>query len=149
MARKQQREAPTRHQELVPLRERCESCGGTLWIAYHSIRTITTLDGLCQLLLTIRRCHNAVCQRYRCPYRPEEEGRWALPHGEFGLDIIALIGTLRYKMHHSVPEIHQELCKHSPQIQVIATFENASHDERETKSKRFVEDETNRVGLTA
>lgn len=38
-------------------------------------------------------------------------GRWALPHGEFGLDIIALIGTLRYKMHQSVPEIHQELAK--------------------------------------
>ncbi len=35
----------------------------------------------------------------------------ALPHGEFGLDFIALIGTLRHEMHHSVPEIHEELCK--------------------------------------
>jgi hypothetical protein len=26
-----------------------------------------------------------------------EEGRWALPHGEFGLDVIALVGTLRYQ----------------------------------------------------
>ncbi len=80
-------------------------------MAYHSTRTITTLDGLCQFLLTIRRCHNPACERYHYPYRPEEEGRWALPHGEFGLDIIALVGTLRYEMHHSVPEIHQELCK--------------------------------------
>jgi hypothetical protein len=66
---------------------------------------------LCQLFLTIRRCHNPICERYHFPYHPEEEGRWALPHGEFGLDIIAAIGTLRYEMHHSVPEIHQELCK--------------------------------------
>jgi len=61
--------------------------------------------------LTIRRCHNPACPRYHQPYRPEEEGRWALPQGEFGLDIIALIGTLRYAMHQSVPEIHEELCK--------------------------------------
>lgn len=80
-------------------------------MAYHSTRTITTLDGLCQLRLTIRRCHNPDCKCYHQPYRPEEEGRWALPHGEFGLDIIALIGTLRYEMHRSVPEIHQKLCK--------------------------------------
>ena len=80
-------------------------------MAYRSVRTITTLDGLCQLHLTIRRCHNPTCEQYHQPYHPEEEGHWALPHGEFGLDIIALIGTLRYKMHHSVPEMHQELCK--------------------------------------
>jgi hypothetical protein len=68
-------------------------------MGYRSVRTITTLDGLCQLLLTIRRCHNPLCPRYHQPYRPEEEGHWALPHGEFGLDVIALIGTLRYEKH--------------------------------------------------
>src|SRR6266851_9803397 len=86
-----------------PQRFTCWQCGGTLWIAYRSVRTITTLDGLCQLLLTVRRCHNRACERYRQPYRPEEEGFWALPHGEFGLDIIALVGALRYEMHRSVP----------------------------------------------
>lgn len=80
-------------------------------MAYHSVRTVTTLDGLCQLLLTIRRCHNLNCEHYHSPYRPEEEGHWALPHGEFGLGILALIGALRYEMHRSVPEIHQVLCQ--------------------------------------
>jgi len=80
-------------------------------MAYRSDRTITTLDGWCQLLLTIRCCHNPICPRYCQPYRPEEEGHWALPHGEFGLDVIALIGTLRYERHRSVPEIHEELRK--------------------------------------
>ncbi len=111
MARKRQRPVATRHVPLVPQSSFCEHCGGTLWMAYRSVRTITTLDGLCQLLLTVRRCHNPNCPRYHSPCRPEEEGHWALPHGEFGLDIIALIGTLRYEMHHSVPEIHQELSK--------------------------------------
>ena len=111
MARKRSRPAATKQVSLVPLRDTCERCDGTLWVAYRSVRTVTTLDGLCQLLLTIRRCHNRACERYRQPYRPEEEGGWALPHGEFGLDIIALVGALRYEMHRSVPEIHQELCK--------------------------------------
>jgi len=76
-------------------------------MAYRWVRTITTLDGLCQLLLTIRRCHNLGCLHYHSP--PEEEGSWALGHGEFGLDIVALIAALRYERHRSVPEIHQEL----------------------------------------
>jgi hypothetical protein len=43
--------------------------------------------------------------------RPEAEGRLALPHHEFGLDVVALVGTLRYAQHRSIPEIHQELTR--------------------------------------
>jgi hypothetical protein len=41
--------------------------------------------------------------------RPEAEGRIALPECEFGLDIIAIVGALRYIQHRSIPEIHGEL----------------------------------------
>jgi Transposase, Mutator family len=34
---------------------------------------------------------------------------WALPHSEFGLDVIALIGSLRSRERRSVPELHAEL----------------------------------------
>src|ERR671933_562735 len=57
----------------------------------------------------VGRCREPACPLYRRPYRPEEEGGWVLPHGEFGLDVIALIGALRYRHHRSVPEIHREL----------------------------------------
>src|SRR5262249_55276623 len=36
----------------------------------------------------------------------EEELGWALPHGEFGLDVIALVGALRFREHRTVPKIH-------------------------------------------
>src|SRR5207244_3364213 len=49
------------------------------------------------------------CPRFHKHYRPEEEGRWALPHGEFGLEVIALIGQWRFREHRSVPEMHQAL----------------------------------------
>ncbi len=65
--------------------------------------------GICRLTLCVRRCRNQQCEWYHRPYRPEEEGRWALPHGEFSLDVIALVGTLRYTSHRSIPEIHQAL----------------------------------------
>jgi hypothetical protein len=80
-----------------------------MWSAYVSHRTVSTLKGVCQIHLHVRRCRNRSCLRYQKPFRPEAEGRMALPQHEFGLDVIALIGALRYQQHRSVPEIHQEL----------------------------------------
>jgi hypothetical protein len=91
------------------VRRTCALCGGSLWNVYHNQRTVTTLDDVCRLTLTVVRCHNPQCLRYHQPYRPEEEGAWALPHHEFGLDVIARIGTLRFREHRSVPEIHRVL----------------------------------------
>jgi hypothetical protein len=109
MARRTRRPAPTHHQFLEPLRRRCPQCQGPLWAAYLNQRTITTLHGVHRLTLRVRRCVTSTCPRYRQPYRPEEESGWALPHGEFGFDVLALIGALRYAEHRSVGEIHQEL----------------------------------------
>jgi hypothetical protein len=82
-----------------------------LWVDYHNYRTLTTLDGVTRLTLQIRRCRNTACDRYQRPYRPEAEGRLALPHHAFGLDVVALTGALRYVQHRSLPEIHQELTR--------------------------------------
>ncbi|WP_085954444.1 transposase [Ktedonobacter racemifer] len=68
-----------------------------------------TLSGGYRLRLAVRRCQNPECLQYHRPYRPEEEGGWALPHGEYGLDVIALVGMLRYRQHHSLTELHQAL----------------------------------------
>jgi hypothetical protein len=80
-----------------------------MWAAYHNYRTITTLEDVVHLTLQIRRCLNRACPQFHRPYRPEEEGRLALPKHEFGLDVIAWVGTLRYAQHRSLPEIYQHL----------------------------------------
>jgi hypothetical protein len=80
-----------------------------MWAAYHHYRTITTLDDVVHFTLQIRRCLNRACPQFRRPYRPEAEGRLALPKHEFGLDVIACVGTLRYAQHRSLPEIHEHL----------------------------------------
>lgn len=76
---------------------------------YHNSRTVITLRGPVALDLLIRRCRNPACRSYKQPYRPEAEGALALPQQEIGLDVIALVGALRYQLHRSVPEMHQEL----------------------------------------
>ncbi len=109
MARRTHRPSPTHQHLLEPVRRRCPQCEGPLWAVYYTQRTVTTLSGVYRLTLHIRRCITPTCPRFHQPYRPEEEGAWALPHGEFGFDVIALIGRLRYAEHRSVPEIHQHL----------------------------------------
>jgi hypothetical protein len=106
--RKRRLDAPIDH-VLEPLRTRCPACGGPLWIAYATTRTVITLDGPVHFTVKVRRCQARTCALYHRPYRPEEEGGWALPHGEFGLDVIAWIGRPRFVAHQTVPELHQAL----------------------------------------
>ena len=100
---------PTVTRDLTPDRTDCPCCGRHMTADYANRRTLHTLDGVTRLNLTIRRCHNPECTAFKKPYRPEAEGSLALPRHEFGLDVIALIGRLRYAEHRSVPEIRAHL----------------------------------------
>jgi Transposase, Mutator family len=68
-----------------------------------------TLEAVVALKVQVRVCHREGCALHLKAVRAEEEGRWVLPEHEFGLDVIALIGALRYQEHRSVPEIHGAL----------------------------------------
>jgi len=116
MARRTPRPTATRSHQLEPCHGRCPHCGGPLWTAYHAHRKVTRLDGVWRLTLRICRCMTRTCPLYRRSYRPEEESGWALPHGEFGLDVIALVGALRFAEHRSVLEIHQTLLARGVQL---------------------------------
>src|SRR4030095_1606207 len=109
MARTTPRPTPTATRTLQPLGRHCLLCGETMWAAYHNYRTLTTLEEVLHLTLQIRPSHTRTCPQFRHPYRPEEEGRLALPKHEFGLDVIAWVGTLRYAQHRRLPDIHQHL----------------------------------------
>lgn len=100
---------PTVFEELQPVLLDCPDCGRRMYADYCNQRTVATLAGLTRLTLTIRRCPNAECAAFQRPYRPEAEGRFALPRHEFGLDVLARIGALRYTEHRAIPEIHRDL----------------------------------------
>jgi hypothetical protein len=109
MAKTACRPQPTIFKDLSPQRQNCPACGQRMWLDYTNHRTLVTLAGCARLNLAIRRCHSRRCCRYLRPYRPEGEGRFALPKHELGLDVIATVGALRYTEHRSVPEIHSAL----------------------------------------
>lgn len=109
MARTSPQPKADREEVLECVRQDCPHCDKPMWNKYDNYRRVRTLSGVVQLRLKIRRCHNRECEKFYCIYRPEAEGRWALPQHEFGLDVIALCGTLRYQQHRSIAEIHQQL----------------------------------------
>src|ERR1700750_2794534 len=109
MARTSIRERPDREEVLWPVQTACTACGHPMRLRDDTCRTLVTLAGPVRLRLKIRRCERDDCLRHHQPYRPEAEGALALPEHEFGLDVIALVGTLRHREHRSVPEIHQTL----------------------------------------
>jgi hypothetical protein len=109
MVKKACRPEPTLFKDLSPLRQNCLGCGHRMWSDHTNHRTLVTLAGCLRLNLAIRRCHHRGRECHLRPYRPEAEGRLALPRHEFGLDVLALIGSLRYAEHRSVPEIHHLL----------------------------------------
>src|SRR5205814_3246476 len=109
MPRRSARPQPDRTVDLPTHTRDCPACGRVLWAANKPRRTVVTLDGLVRLRLQVRSCRNPGCPRHRVCLRPEQEGRFALPQHEFGLDVVALVGVLRHAEHRSVPEIHQRL----------------------------------------
>jgi hypothetical protein len=111
MPRRSARPQPDRTLELTTLTRDCPACGHVLWAANKPQRTVVTLEGLVRLRLQVRSCRNPECPRHRTCLRPEQEGRFALPQHEFGLDVIATVGQLRHAEHRSVPEIHAELVR--------------------------------------
>jgi hypothetical protein len=116
MARKRGRPSATDQRTLDLLQTTCRVCGGRLQMARHGHRKVTTLQGVYGLTLKLYRCQNRECPRFHQLCRPEEEGGWALPHGEFGLDVIALVGTLRYQQQRSIPQIHEELLRRGLEV---------------------------------
>jgi PAS domain-containing protein len=120
MARRTRRPAPTAEHTLTPAATACVACGCHLYCDYATARTITSLAGVARYTLRVRRCRHRPCDLYAVPIHPEAEGRLALPHHEFGLDVIAYAGNRRYAAHRTAPEIHAELTARGVTLSVRA-----------------------------
>jgi hypothetical protein len=80
-------------------------------VAYRTRRTIPTLQGSC--LLTDAVFAVAAIQHVSGiigPIGPKRREDGPYPMVSLAAQVIALVGSLRYTAHRSVPEIHQALC---------------------------------------
>ena len=116
MARLNKRDPADRQDVLHCESSSCPSCGNATYLAYHNDRRLIFLTGSVYYTIKVRRCRNQTCPAYKKPFRPEAEGALALPHSEYGLDVLALIGALRYAEHRSVPEIHTTLLNRNVEV---------------------------------
>jgi hypothetical protein len=92
-----------------PERKICPLCQSPLVYAYETKRYVIKLEGVYLLFSEFSKCSNPDCSKNKPAYAPEAESRLVLPHYSFGLDIIALIGELRYSEHKSISEIDKIL----------------------------------------
>ncbi|CAM3344313.1 hypothetical protein G4177_08220 [Corallococcus sp. ZKHCc1 1396] len=109
MARTTAHPPASRQVGLENRRRQCAACGGQAPADYRARRNVVTLNGVVALKVQVRVCHREGCPLRLKAVRAEEEGLWVLPEHEFGLDVIALIGALRYQEQRSVPAIHAAL----------------------------------------
>ena len=116
MGGKTRRAPATEERHLYPEQRQCAGCGQRLSIGYTHRRQVARLESRCCLKISIGRCENAACERYHRAVHPAEEGRVALPHYEYGLDVLAHIGAQRYQDHASAPQIHRALQARAVQI---------------------------------
>jgi hypothetical protein len=76
-----------------------------------SRRTVVTLTQVIRLTHWGYCCPNPACQGAGRLYRSAEADQLALPGFTFGLDIVLLVGTLRFRQHQTLDEVHDELSK--------------------------------------
>lgn len=88
----------------------CPHCGTKLEYC-HSVsnKTITTLDGVYKVVNMGYRCNNNQCSKSGAVYRSAEAENMSMKYLTFGIDVLALVGQLRFKEHKTIGEIASEL----------------------------------------
>jgi hypothetical protein len=95
--------------DIYPENRECPACHSKLKERYHKQRWIIQLKQELKVKSHYLECHNRECELREAIYRPEQEAALALPGYNFGLDVIARIGELRYRDSFSISKIATEL----------------------------------------
>ena len=103
MARHHRRLPATAQRRLGAAAHALRALGGPLWVAYHSRRTVATLDDVVRLTLQVRRCLSSRRAAYHRPYRPEEERAWPCPTASSAWTSSPWSARCATREHRSVP----------------------------------------------
>jgi hypothetical protein len=98
----------------------CPFCGATLSVSQHRNRGIRMLDESLDLTMRDKKCTNPQCPAPHLRYRPAEEMGLALLGGEFGLDVVMAIGSMRLRDDFSFPRIHSRLTERGVDIALMS-----------------------------
>ena len=94
--------------------ETCPECSEPLVLSKHYswCKTVQHLDKVVYVASRPKECPNPGCQLYEQRITSVVAQREALPHGTYGLDVVAQIGWWREREYRSFDEIHADLQAH-------------------------------------
>jgi hypothetical protein len=107
--RKARAHSESQQVDLYPEKRECPECHSELKERYHKQRWIIQLKQELKVKSHYLECRNRDCGLREAIYRPEQEGILALPGYNFGLDVVARIGELRYRDNLSLAKIATQL----------------------------------------
>jgi len=91
----------------------CPHCGSKLEYCHTvSDKTVTTLNGVFKIVNMGYRCSNGLCSNRETVYRSAEAESYSMKYLTFGLDVLALVGQLRFREQKHRSEIAEELLHH-------------------------------------
>src|SRR5438128_564643 len=93
----------SREVQLYPQTRVCPACQRPLRERYHKRRFIVRLTEQLTVVSHFLECPTRNCSLGEVVHRPEQERLLALRGYTFGLDVVALIGGLRYERKRSIP----------------------------------------------
>lgn len=102
--------------DLYPMQRTCPACGEPLSEGYRQHRFVVRLSGMLKLNKYVLECQGPECSQFKVKWHPEAEGALVLPRYTFGLDVIALIGELRYRKHYTIDQIADALTQQEVRI---------------------------------
>jgi hypothetical protein len=94
---------------LYPQERNCPGCQQPRAERYRKRRWIITLRNELKVISHWLECRTPGCTWRGARWRPEQEDVLALRGYNFGLDVVARIGELRYREHQTLRQIQQEL----------------------------------------
>lgn len=102
--------SPTSTEYFRPEINVCPHCQSKLKFCHTvSRKVVSTLTGVKKIINMGYRCGNAKCDFSHVVYRSAEAESLSMKHTTYGMDVIALVGHLRFKEHKTRTEIALEL----------------------------------------
>jgi len=97
---------------------KCILCSSDLKTISTDNRELTNLVEKTTLSIYVSNCSNASCINNKKRLKPASYLNQIVPYSGYGVDVYGLIGELRLKGRHTIPEIHQHIRQHYEHIEI-------------------------------
>jgi len=97
---------------------KCILCNGELKTISTDNRELTNLEEKTSLSVYVSKCSNPACINNKKRLKPASYLNQIVPNSGYGVDVYGLIGELRLKGRHTIPEIHHHITKDYEHLEI-------------------------------